>query len=94
MLFRSWEEAALRFADEIGGLSAEQRRTEQTIERVRRMLRDRAGTITRSDAGRVLKMSARMLDDLESTMADRGIIRIMQHEPDGRGRPAKIWGLQ
>ena len=93
-VIKRWEEAALRFSDEIGGLSAEQRRTEQTIERVRRMLRDRSGTMTRSDAGRMLKMSARTLDDLESTMADRGIIRIMQHEPDGRGRPAKVWGLQ
>jgi predicted ArsR family transcriptional regulator len=42
----------------------------------------------------MLKMSARTLDELEATMADRGIIRIMQHEPDGRGRPAKVWGLQ
>ena len=93
-VIKRWEDAALRFADEIGGLSAEQRRTEQTIERVRRMLRDRAGTITRSDAGRALKMSARTLDELEATMADRGIIRVMQQEPDGRGRPAKVWGLQ
>ena len=93
-VIKRWEEAALRFSDEIGGLSAEQRRTEQTIERVRRMLRERSGSMTRSDAGRMLKMSARMLDELEATMAEWKIIRIMQHEPDGRGRPAKVWVLQ
>jgi len=87
-------EAALRFQDEIGGLSADQRKTEQTIERVTRILRERGGTVTRSEAGRTLKMTARQLDEIEATMADRGIIRVMQQEPDGRGRPAKVWGLQ
>jgi len=91
---RRYEEAALRFLDEIGGLTAEQRKTEQAIERVTRILRERGGTVTRSEAGRTLKMTARQLDELEATMADRGIIRVLQHEPDGRGRPAKVWGMQ
>lgn len=88
------EDSALRFADEIGGLSQEQRRTEQAIDRVRRMLLSERGTSSRSDVGRTLKMSARQLDDLEATMVDRGIIKVMQQAPDGPGRPAKVWGLQ
>lgn len=87
-------EAALRFQDEIGGLSAEQRKTEQTIERVRRMLREEGGTASRSSILTALKMSARSLDDLEATMVDRGIIRVIQKAHDGPGRPAKVWGLQ
>lgn len=91
---RRLEESAMRFADEIGGLSADQRKTEQAIDRVRRMLYGAGGRASRSEIGKALKMSARSLDDLEATMADRGIVRIMQLEPDGRGRPAKVWGLQ
>ena len=91
---RRMEEAAIRFADQIGGLSADQRKTEQSIDRVRRMLRTSSGTAPRSTIGRTLKLSARQLDDLEATMVDRGIIKIMQDAADGPGRPAKRWGLQ
>lgn len=88
-----FEAAALRFADEIGGVSADQRRIEQAIDRARKMLREQGGSATRSTISRLLKVTARHLDELEATMTDRGIIRVTQQAADGPGRPAKVWTL-
>ncbi len=85
--------SALMFSDQIGGLSADQRRTEQSIERVRRMLRQSNGTAPRSIIGRMLKLSAPHMDVLEATMVDRGIMKVVQDASDGPGRPVKRWEL-
>lgn len=88
-----FEAAAILFADEIGGVSADQRRIEQAIDRARKMLREQGGSATRSTISRLLKVTARHLDELEATMTDRGIIRVTQQAAEGPGRPAKVWSL-
>ena len=88
-----WKVDALRFEDEIGGLSAYQRRTEQGIERTRKLLLSGGGTVARSVISRSLKLEARELDRLEETMVDRTIIEVVQQEREGSGRRAKMWRL-
>lgn len=88
-----WKVDALRFEDEIGGLSAYQRRTEQAIERTRKLLGAGGGALARSVVSRSLKLEARELDRLEETMVDRSILELVQHEREGSGRRAKLWRL-
>jgi hypothetical protein len=88
-----WKVDALRFEDEIGGLSAYQRRTEQAIERTRKLLAASGGSLARSVVSRSLKLEARELDRLEETMVDRSVIEVVQQEREGSGRRAKLWRL-
>ena len=84
---------ALRFEDEIGGLSAMQRRNEQAICKTRKLLAASGGSLARSVVSRSLKLEARELDRLEETMIDRSVIEVVQHEREGSGRRAKLWRL-
>ena len=88
-----WKNDALLFEDEIGGLSAYQRRTEQAIERTRKLLLGGGGTVARAVVSKSLKLEARELDRLEETMVDRSLIEVYQHEREGSGRRAKMWRL-
>lgn len=88
-----WKIDALRFEDEIGGLSAYQRKAEHTIDRITRLMRERGGSIPRSVVGRTLKIEARQLNQLEDTLSDRAIIEVSQQAAEGAGRPAKVWRL-
>ena len=88
-----WRVDALRFEDEIGGLSAYQRKVEQAISRTKRMILSGGGSLARSAIGRTLKLEARELDRMEETLVDRAIIEVYQQQREGSGRRAKMWRL-
>ena len=86
------QESALRFEDEIGGLSADQRKTEQAIERVLKLIRKSDGAVSRNTISRALKTSAQYVTMIEATMRDRGMIRVFQQQGE-LGRPTQMWCL-
>ena len=86
-----WTDAALRFSAQVGGLTAVQRQAEHGHDRILAQLA--SGAMKRSQLSRDLKLTARQTDEIENTLLDRGLITVSQQQPDGPGRPAKVWEL-
>ena len=86
-----WQDAALRFSAEVGGLTVVQRAVEHGHERILEALK--AGSMKRSQVSKDMKLTARQTDDVEQTLLDRGLIEVTQQAADGPGRPAKVWRL-
>ncbi len=90
-LIAPWQDAALRFSAEVGGLTVVQRAVEHGHERILEALN--AGSMTRSQVSKDMKLTARQTDEVEQTLLDRGLIEVTQQAADGPGRPAKVWRL-
>jgi len=67
-------------------------RFEHHIDKIMRML-DESKKVSRSKVARNLRLNARELNDIQSTLVDRGMILIQEHREDGARKPTLVYTL-
>jgi len=85
---RKLKQSATRFARRIGETQFE-RYVQKALEFARKKANDT--TVSRRDVARALHLSKRVIDEIEETLLDRGIIRV--EEVNTGGRPGVAWRL-
>lgn len=88
-LVRRWGEFARRFANDIGGFDAMERRFHGRCDKALAFVRVTSRR-SRQEVMRELRVSAEELDRIQRTLHERGVIALKQGEASG-GRPPLFW---
>lgn len=65
-------------------------RFEHSIDKIMRLIED-SGKVSRSKIARTLRLNARDLNEIQSTLVDRGLIIMQEFRPDGAKKPTTIY---
>lgn len=91
-IVRKWARWASAFSKETS-----KNKFEHHIDKTMRLVNERK-KVSRSKVARNLRISARELDIIQTTLLDRGLILLQEYQPEGRQRPMLVycpndWGI-
>lgn len=90
-LARRWGQWALKFAGDVGGFDAQERRHERRAQKGLTFTRGGpGGSRGRADVMRHLHVGAREMDEIERTLVERGELLVTRTDETG-GRPKRTW---
>lgn len=84
---RKWARWASAFSKETS-----KNRFEHSIDKIMRML-DESKKVSRSKVARNLRISARDLNDIQTTLVDRGLVYMQEYRPSGARKPTWVYCL-
>jgi len=85
---RKWSQWSIKFARSLHSSD-----TDRQIDMIIRWLRDKGGEMTRTMVSQRSSLGKRILDDIQSTMIDRGTIKIKEAKVGNSHKPTMFWVL-